>query len=94
LLGIKANAVLAAKGYDTDELLAWAQANQMEEVIPAKANRKVPREYNRWSYKERHMVECMLGKLRHYRRIFSRFEKTMRNFMGMLTFAAILLWLR
>jgi transposase len=38
--------------------------------------------------------ECMFGKLKHYRRIFSRFEKTMRNFMGMLTFAATLLWLR
>ena len=66
----------------------------MEAVIPAKANRKVPRECNWWLYKERHVVECMFGKLKHYRRIFSRFEKTTRNFMGMLTFAATLLWLR
>lgn len=94
LKGVKADALLADKGYDADELLAWAHANQMEAVIPAKANRKVARECNWWLYKERHVVECMFGKLKHYRRIFSRFEKTMRNFMGMLTFAATLLWLR
>ena len=94
LKGVKADALLADKGYDADELLAWAHANQMEAVIPAKANRKVARECNWWLYKERHVVECMFGKLKRYRRIFSRFEKTTRNFMGMLTFAATLLWLR
>jgi transposase len=94
LQGVKADALLADKGYDADALLAWAQANQIEAVIPAKANRKVPRECDWWLYKERHVVECMFGKLKHYRRIFSRFEKTMRNFMEMLSFAATLLWLR
>lgn len=94
LQGIKTDALLADKGYDADKLLAWAQAHQIEAVIPAKANRKEQRQCNWWLYKERHAVECMFGKLKHYRRIFSRFEKKMMNFMGMLTFAAALLWLR
>ncbi len=94
LQGIKADALLADKGYDADALLAWLKEHEMEAVIPAKANRKEQRSCNWWLYKERHVVECMFGKLKHYRRIFSRFEKKMLNFMGMLTFAASLLWLR
>ena len=94
LQGVKADALLADKGYDADELLSWAKAHQMEAVIPAKANRKEPRSCNWWLYKERHVVECMFGKLKHYRRVFSRFEKKIINFMGMVTFAATMLWLR
>lgn len=47
-----------------------------------------------WHYKERHVVECMFGKLKHYRRIAARYEKKAINYMGMLSFSSILLWLR
>ncbi|MDQ5887123.1 MAG: hypothetical protein QG667_410, partial [Pseudomonadota bacterium] len=45
-------------------------------------------------YKERHVVECTFGKLKHYRRIATRYEKTACHYMEMLSFAAALLWLR
>jgi hypothetical protein len=43
---------------------------------------------------ERHAIECMFGKLKHYRRIATRYEKKAINYMGMLSFSSVLLWLR
>jgi len=45
-------------------------------------------------YKEHHVIECMFGKLKDFRRIATRYEKKASYFMEMLTFAAVLLWLR
>lgn len=94
LEGIHTDAVLADKGYDADGLLAWLTERKITAVIPARSNRIEPRACDWWLYKERHVVECMFGKLKHYRRVFCRYEKKLCNFMGMVVFAAILLWLR
>ena len=48
----------------------------------------------RSEYKERHVIECMFGKLKYFRRIVTRYEKKASHFMEMLAFAAVLLWLR
>ena len=92
--GLSAHACLADKGYDADEFLAWLQAHEIKAVIPPKANRKAQRECDWWHYKERHVVECMFGKLKYYRRLAMRYEKKAMNFMGMLALAGVLLWLR
>jgi transposase len=92
--GLAAHAGLADKGYDCDAFPAWLQAHGITAVIPPKANRKEQRECDWWHYKERHVVECMFGKLKYYRRLAMRYEKKALNFMGMLTFAGVLLWLR
>ena len=92
--GIEPAALLADKGYDSDRLILWLLEKGIQAVIPPKANRLAPRDCDWWLYKERHGVECMFGKLKHYRRISSRFEKKAINFMGMLALAATMLWLR
>jgi len=92
--GVETEAVLADKAYDADQLLQWLSDHDIQAVIPPKADRKVQRICDWWLYKERHGVECMFGKLKHYRRIASRFEKKAINFMGMLSLAATMLWLR
>jgi|CXWL01.1.fsa_nt_gi transposase len=89
-----AEALGADKGYDSDKFVAAIQARGMEAVIPPRGNRSEPRECNWWVYKERHLIECFFGKIKHYRRIFSRFEKLARNYMGFLRFASALIWLR
>lgn len=66
----------------------------IEAVIPPRSNRKVKRLYDRHVYKERHLIECFFGKIKHYRRIFSRFEKTACHFMGFVRFVAALIWMR
>ena len=51
-------------------------------------------DYDRHLYKERHLVECFINKLKYYRRIFSRFDKLASRYLGFLYFAGALLWLR
>lgn len=85
---------VADKGYDSDGLVNFLRERAIQEVIPSRRNRKMAREYDRHAYKERHLVECFFSKIKYYRRIFSRFEKTARNFMGFLRLVATLIWLR
>ena len=66
----------------------------MMPVIPPRSNRKEPADYDRHLYRERHLVECFINKIKHYRRIFSRFEKLDTRYLGFLHFTAALIWLR
>ena len=66
----------------------------MMPVIPPRSNRKAPADYDRHLYRERHLVECFINKIKHYRRIFSRFEKLDTRYLGFLHFTAALIWLR
>src|SRR5512144_90074 len=88
------DAVVADKGYDAKAFVATVSARGAAAVIPPRKNRQQPREYDRHVYKERHLIEGFFGKIKPYRRIFSRFEKTARNYMGFLRFVAALVWLR
>ena len=97
LLGLTpegAEAFIGDKGYDSDALVQAIEARGMEAVIPPRSNRKEGREVDWFVYKERHLIECFFNKIKHYRRIFSRFEKLARNYMGMLRFVSTLIWLR
>ena len=75
LEGFDFETVLADRGYDADHILAFIAQNQAEAVIPAKKNRLIQRDTDWHTYKLRHLVECFMNKIKHYRRIFSRFEK-------------------
>jgi transposase len=87
-------AVIGDKGYDADSVVEGLAARGIEAVIPPRSNRRTPRAVDWHLYKERHLIECFFSKLKQYRRVFSRFEKTARNFMGFLQFAAVLIWTR
>ena len=64
----------------------------MMPVIPPRSNRKEPADYDRHLYRERHLVECFINSIswamKHYRRIFSRFEKLDTRYLGFLHFTA------
>lgn len=92
--GYEPQALLADKGYDSDALIKSVTARGIEAVIPPKKNRLVQREYDRHLYRERHLIECFIGKIKQYRRVFSRFEKLSKNYMGFLSFVSALVWLR
>ncbi len=94
LEGKKADNAIMDKAYDADEVINQIENLGMTAVIPPKSNRKCQRDYDRHLYKERHLVECFINKIKHYRRVFSRFDKTARNFMSFVRFAAALIWLR
>ncbi|MDX2049864.1 MAG: IS5 family transposase [Rickettsiaceae bacterium] len=92
--GFENTAVIADKGYDSNALIDAIYAKSSRAVIPSKKNRKVKREHDEDIYKERHLVECFFSKIKYFRRIFSRFDKTVKNFMGFLNFVGALIWLR
>lgn len=67
---------------------------EAEVVIPPPRNPKEPRDDDHHFYKERHLVECLINKIKQYRRIFSRFDKLDQHYLGFLSLAGTLIWLR
>jgi transposase len=92
--GITDSDVLADRGYDDDKLIKAIEAQGGRAVIPPRKNRKELREYDKNVYKERHLIECFFGKIKYFRRIFSRFEKTANAYMAFLNVAAVFIWLK
>jgi transposase len=94
LEGFDFDAVLADRGYDADETLAFIAEKEAKAVIPPKKNRLVQRDTDWYTYKERNLVERFINKIKQYRRIFTRFEKYASRYMAFLCFAATLIWLK
>ena len=87
-------AVLGDKGYDSDAFVAAVEARGAEAVIPPRKNRVDPRDYDKVVYKERNKVERCVSVLKQCRRVATRYEKTARNFLGMVLLAATMIWLQ
>ena len=86
--------VIADKGYDSDALVKKIESQGAEAVIPPKKNRIHPRTYDRHTYKERNHVERFWNKMKQFRRIATRYEKTKRNFLAFVHVGAIMLLLQ
>ena len=89
-----ADYVLADKGYDSDVFVLKLKDSGAEVVIPSRVNRKELRAIDTDLYKERHLIECCIGKLKHFRRVFSRFDKLAKNYLSFVYFASTIVWLR
>ena len=89
----RAEAVIADKGYDSDAFLAYIEARDAAAVIAPKRNRKEQREIDRNLYKDRNKVERFFNRLKHYRRVATRYEKTARNYLSMVYLASTMIWL-
>lgn len=92
--GIKNAHILANKGYDADAFIEQIESQECTPVIPPRSHRKKPREFDKDIYKERHLVECFFNKIKHFRRVFSRFDKKASSFAGFLAYASFILWMR
>ena len=86
--------VIADKGYDADKFILLLRKKDIQVVIPTMINRKIQREIDTDLYKERHLIECCIGKLEHFRRVFSRFDKLAKNYLSFVQFASTIVWLR
>lgn len=65
----------------------------IEAVIPPKTNRLTPRSYDAERYKDRHLIENFFLKLKHFRAIATRYDKTARNFLAAIYLTATTIWL-
>ncbi len=91
---LSADYVIADKGYDSEAFVLKLKEQNSEAVIPSRINHKVQREIDKHLYKERHLIENQIGKLKHFRRVFSRFDKLAKNYLSFIYFASTVVWLR
>ena len=91
---VTANAVIADKAYDAQARVidVLAQAGQVA-VIPPIRSRIEQRAWDRDLYKARHLIENFFARLKQYRAIATRYDKTARNFLGAIHLAASVVWL-
>jgi transposase len=86
--------VVADKGYDSDAFRDKLLEQDCKPTIPPRSNRINPSTYDEYIYMERHVVECFFSKIKYFRRIFSRFDKSARNYASFIAFVGAILWLR
>ena len=91
---IAADTLIADKAYDADErvIRPLAEAGKTA-VIPLRRTRTTPRDFDKHLYQARHLMENFFCKLKQFRAIATRYDKTARNFLAALHLAAATIWL-
>eukprot|EP01036_Dinobryon_divergens_P038327 gene38327-50306_t len=84
----------AVAAYDSDQLRQAIAKKGAIAVIPNNPSRSIKHPLDKHLYAQRHLVECCFSKLKQFRRVATRFEKTAKNYLAVVTIAAIVLWLR
>tara|TARA_B110001454_G_scaffold218378_1_gene246167 strand:+ start:655 stop:945 length:291 start_codon:yes stop_codon:yes gene_type:complete len=87
--------LIADKGYDSEEIRERARSKKMTPIIPKGSNSKTPNpEFDSHLYKNRHLVENLFARLKHFRSIATRIEKLARNFKSVVMFTCTIIWLK
>ena len=86
--------VLADKAYDANAIREMIDGQGAWANIPPKSNRKDPICFSPHLYKARNLVERFFNKIKHFRRIATRYDKLAANYMAMIKLASIRVWLR
>ena len=86
--------VLGDKAYDSNAIRDLIESRGAVPNIPAKSNRKWKPCFSKTLYRERNQVERFFSKLKHFRRIATRYDKLAENFLAMVKLASLRLWLR
>ena len=92
--GLPAEIVMADAAYDADPLRQAIAAKGAVAVIPNNPSRARTYPLDKHLYAQRQLIECCFSNLKQFRRVATRFEKTARNYLAVVTLAAIILWLR
>jgi transposase len=92
--GLSAELVMADTAYDADHFRQAIAEKRARAIIPNNPSRAQKYPLDKYLYAQRHLVECCFSKLKQFRRVATRFEKTAKNYLAIVTLAAIVLWLR
>ena len=92
--GMRAKAVIADRGYDSRAFRDLIRSERMRVVIPSTRSRKRRIPYDRVAYRERNLVERCFNKLKHFRRVATRYDRLDCHFLSLLHLAAAMIWLR
>ncbi len=85
--------LLMDRAYEGDETRELAQIKGHAPVVPPKKNRVNPWEYDRELYKRRNVVERLFRRLKEFRKVCTRYDKTDIMFMAFIQFAFVVIWL-
>jgi len=94
LADMQADTLIADKAFDADKrVIEPLSAAGKTVVTPPRSNRRSPRSFDRDLYKARHLIENFFAKLKQFRAIATRYDKTARNFLAAVHLAASAIWL-
>lgn len=91
--GLSAEALMADRAYDTNDILNWLKKHSIESVIPPKKNRTDQRSYDKYLYRLRHIVENTFLHFKQWRGIATRYAKNTASFLAAVQFRATIMWL-
>ena len=94
LNGLKCRHVVADRGYDANALLDLIRASGAKAHIPSTSQRLVHRSVDRRIYRQRNLVERFFCKLKHFRRIATRYDKLARNYLAATVLVGALYWIK
>ncbi|WP_085032809.1 IS5 family transposase [Ensifer aridi] len=94
LEGQSADAILADKVYDSNDLRERIAQLKAQAVIPSKRNRKIVIPHDTELYKQRNRIERCFNRLKHFRRFATRYDRRTIHFNGFVHLAALMIWLR
>lgn len=88
-----ADYLIADKGYDAEKIRRFAKSKHMIPIIPMRSNSKrLNKEFDKYLYQLRHLVENAFARLKHFRAIATRFDKLARNYQSMIYIACMFIW--
>ena len=85
--------LLMDKAYEGDETRYLATLSGHKPIVPPKSNRLDPWDYDEEKYKERNVVERLFRRLKGFRKIFTRYDKTDVMYMAFIQFSLVMIWL-
>jgi transposase len=94
LEGVSGGAVIADKAYDSNAIRTAIASAGMQAVIPSNRRRNVIIPHDEILYRERNCIERCFNKLKHFRRIATRYDRRAVHFLAFLCLAAAMLWMR
>ena len=92
--GVNADAVLADKAYDSNAIRATVKAAGMKAVIPSNRARKKIIRHDKALYRERNRIERCFNKLKHFRRLATRYDRRACHYLAFVCLAGTMLWMR
>ncbi len=93
MAGIRADCLVADRGYDTNAIVSQAISQGMTPVIPPRKHRLIQRDYDRYLYKLRHLVENAILHLKRWRGLATRYAKNASSFLAAAHIRCLALWL-
>ena len=82
------------KAYGSKEIRDYITTHDASYTIPPRSDISEPWECDWWQYKERHLVECFFNKLKHFRRVATRYDKLISSFKSFVFLASVMILLK